>query len=66
MLSNKAYDTLKWIVMYLVPSLATFVGAVGTSLNWEPTTIVVTIITAFGAFLGGLIGYSNKQYNKEQ
>ena len=66
MLSNKAYDTLKWIVMYLVPSLATFVGAVGASLNWDQTTVVVTIITAVGTFLGGLIGYSNKQYNKEQ
>ena len=61
---DKIYDVLKWIAIYFIPSLATFVGVVGLALNWQQTAIAETIISAFGAFLAGCIGMSVKAYEK--
>ena len=46
LLSNETYDRLKFIAIYIIPSIATFVGVVGCSLQWEPTAIATTIIMA--------------------
>lgn len=64
-LSNKQYDLLKIIALKILPAVATFVGTVGTALNWELTAITVTIITAFDAMLGTMLGISTDSYNKE-
>ena len=63
-LSDNAYDFLKWIAIYFIPSLATFVGVVGLALNWEPTAIATTIISATGAFIAGCIRMSVAEYEK--
>ena len=63
-LSNNAYDFLKWIAIYLIPSTSTFVGVVGISLNWEYTASATTIISAFGAFIAGCIRMSVAEYEK--
>jgi len=63
-LSDQAYDTLKWFAIYFIPSLATFVGVVGLALNWEPTAIATTIISATGAFIAGCIRMSVAEYEK--
>lgn len=63
-LSNSAYDFLKWIAIYFIPSLATFVGVIGLALNWEPTAIATTIISATGAFIAGCIRMSVAEYEK--
>lgn len=63
-LSDQAYDTLKWIAIYFIPSLATFVGVVGIALNWEFTSVATTIISAFGAFIAGCIRMSIAEYEK--
>ena len=63
-LSDTAYDTIKWISIYLIPSLSTFVGVVGLALDWQPTAIATTIISAFGAFLAGCIKMSVAEYEK--
>ena len=63
-LSDKTYDALKWIAIYFVPSLATFVGVVGIALQWEYTSVVTTIISAFGAFIAGCIRMSVAEYEK--
>lgn len=64
-LSNKQYDFLKIIALKILPAIGTFVGTVGTALNWELTAITVTIITAFDAMLGTMLGISTDSYNKE-
>lgn len=64
-LSNKQYDLLKIIALKILPAIGTFVGTVGTTLNWELTAITVTIITAFDAMLGTMLGISTDSYNKE-
>jgi hypothetical protein len=44
--------------------LSTFVGVVGLALDWQPTAIATTIISAFGAFLAGCIKMSVAEYEK--
>lgn len=63
-LQDKTYDFLKWVAIYFIPSLTTFVGVVGLAVQWEQTAVATTIIGAFGAFLAGCIGMSVKAYEK--
>lgn len=63
-LSDQTYDLLKWVAIYFIPSLATFVGVVGLALNWELTAVVTTIISATGAFIAGCIRMSVAEYEK--
>ena len=62
-LSNKTYDTLKWVVLIFLPALVTFITTVGQSFNAEWLFPVVTIMTAFTTFLGTLVGVSSVNYN---
>lgn len=64
LLSNKVYDILKRIAIYVIPSIASFVGVVGVSLAWEYTAIATTIISATGALIAGCIGMSVKAYDE--
>ena len=63
-LSDKTYDTLKWLAIYFIPSLATFIGVVGIAVQWQYTAIVETIVSAFGAFIAGCIKMSVAEYEK--
>lgn len=62
--SDRVYDLFKWIAIYFIPSLATFIGVVGLALDWEFTAVATTIISAFGAFLAGCIRMSIAEYEK--
>lgn len=53
---DKVYDILKWAGLIAFPAVATFVGTVGTAVEWEFTGIAVTVITATGTLVGSLIG----------
>ena len=64
MLSNKAYDTLKWIAMYLLPALGTLYFALAGIWHFPYGEEVVGTITAVDTFLGVLLGISTAQYNK--
>lgn len=63
-LSDEHYDFIKWIAIYFIPSLATFVGVVGLAIDWQYTAVATTIISAFGAFLAGCIKMSVAEYEK--
>lgn len=63
-LKNETYDLLKWIAIYFIPSLCTFVGVVGLAVQWEHTAVATTIIGAFGAFIAGCIKMSVAEYEK--
>ena len=56
LLPDKAYNILKWVGLVALPAIATFVGTVGTAVEWPMTTIAVTVITAAGTLVGALIG----------
>ena len=63
-LPDKVYNVLKWLALYVLPALATFVGTVGTAVGWDKTGITVTIITATATFIGAIIGVSTVTYNR--
>ena len=65
-LSNKTYDVLKWLVWVFLPALGVFLGVLGQSFGWSNTDAVLTILTAFTAFLGAITGVSNREFNKEE
>lgn len=56
LLPDKTYNILKWVGLVALPAVGTFVGTVGTAVNWEPTAIAVTVITAAGTLVGTLLG----------
>lgn len=64
MISNKAYDVLKWIVIIFMPALNGLIFALGNVLQFD-TTVVCGIISAVHVFLGALIGVSTKNFNKK-
>lgn len=64
-MNNKVYDILKWIAIVFLPALTTFVGVILSSLSVENSNIILTIMTAFGTFLGAILGVSNINYKKE-
>lgn len=63
-LSNKVYDTLKWITMYLLPALGTLYFALASIWGLPYGEQIVGTITALDACLGVLLGISTAKYNK--
>ena len=63
-MSNKLYDILKYIAQVFLPALTVFVGVVLKCFNCGFTDIVITIMTAFDAFLGSVLMISSKNYNE--
>ena len=64
MLSNKVYDVLKWIALYLLPALGTLYFVLAGIWSFPYGEEVVGTITAVDTFLGVLLGISTAQYNK--
>lgn len=63
--SNKTYDIMKYVAIIFMPALATLVGTIGIALGYPQVTgVIVTVITAFGGFIGSLVGLSSKSYNQ--
>lgn len=63
-LSNKTYDVLKWVAMYLLPALGTFYFALAGIWGLPYGEQIVGTITAVDTFIGVLLGISNAQYKK--
>lgn len=64
-MSNKTYDIIKIIALVVLPAVTTFVGITLEALNVECTGVVVTIMTAFGAMVGGIIEKLSSMYKKK-
>lgn len=63
-MSNKVYDVLKWIAMYLLPALGTLYFTVAGIWGFPYGEEIVGTITAVDTFLGILLGISSAQYKK--
>lgn len=63
-MSNKIYDTLKWIAQYVLPAIGTLYFALAGIWGLPYGEQVVGTITAVDTFLGVLLGISAAQYNK--
>ena len=58
LLSDDAYNTLKWMGLVLFPATATLVGTVGPAWGMQNVDAVVLTINAVGTFIGAVIGIS--------
>nr|DAI69173.1 MAG TPA: holin [Caudoviricetes sp.] len=63
-ISNKLYDILKWLVIIVLPALATLYAALSTVWAWPNPDQVVTTITAVDTFLGAVLCISTATYNR--
>ena len=63
-LSNKVYDVLKWIAMYLLPAVGTLYFALSGIWGVPYGEQVVGTITALDTFLGVILGISTATYNR--
>lgn len=63
-ISNKTYDTMKWVAQYLLPAIGTLYFALAGIWNLPYGEEIVGTITAVDTFLGVLLGISNAQYKK--
>lgn len=63
-MSNKTYDILKWIAMYLLPAIGTLYFALAGIWGLPFGEEVVGTITAVDTFLGVILGISSAKYKK--
>jgi hypothetical protein len=62
-MSNKTYDTLKWIAQILLPALGTLYFALAKIWGLPFAAEIVGTIAAVDTFLGAILGISTKRYN---
>ena len=65
-MSNKVYDTLKWIAQILLPALGTLYFALSQIWGLPYGEEIVGTIVAVDTFLGALLGISTEKYKREQ
>ena len=65
-LSNRVYDILKWVAMYLLPAAGTLYFALAGIWGLPYGEQIVGTITAVDTFLGILLGISTAQYKKAE
>ena len=64
-MSNKVYDFLKWIAMFVLPALALLVQSVFSIWGIPYGEQISATIVAINAFLGACLGISNISYQKD-
>lgn len=65
-MSNKVYDVLKWIAMYLLPALGTLYFALSGIWGLPYGEEIVGTVTAVDTCLGVILGISSAQYKKDK
>ena len=64
-MSNKTYDTLKYIAQIVLPALGTLYFALASIWHLPYGEEVVGTITAVDTFLGAVLMISSSNYKKE-
>ena len=64
-LSNKNFDRLKWVAMYLLPAIGTLYFTIASIWHLPYAEQVVGTITAVDTFLAIILGISTNIYNKK-
>lgn len=65
-LSNRSYDALKWVALYALPALGTLYFALSQIWGLPRGEEVVGTVVALDAFLGVVLGLSNRSYNHSE
>lgn len=63
-ISNKTYDLLKRLALYVLPAAGTLYFTLAGIWNLPYGEQIVGTITAVDTFLGAFLGISTAQYNK--
>lgn len=64
LMSDKAYNIMKWIVQYILPCLGVLYAIIAGTTGLPYAEIVLAVVMAVDWFLGIILGISTKQYNK--
>lgn len=65
-LSDKAFDVLKWIAQVVLPALGTMYFGLAQIWGFPYGKEIVGTLAVIDTFLGALWGISTVQYKKEQ
>ncbi len=65
-LSDKAYDILKWVALVLLPALGTLYFGLAGIWGFPYGEQIVGTITVIDTFLGVILGLRTVQYNKKE
>ena len=65
-LPNKVYDWLKYLCCIVIPALTTLYCVLDGIFGWGQADMVAKISAAVCTCIGGIIGITTAQYNKEQ
>ena len=63
-LKDSVYDILKWVVVIVLPAVATLYAALAAVWGWPYSEQIVTTINAVDTFLGAVLCVSTANYNK--
>ena len=66
MLSSKAYQILKWIMILAAPICTFITGLIQAIQTGDPIAITTTAIGGLGTLVGFVIKASDAQYYKEE
>ena len=64
LMSDDAYDVMKWIVQYILPGLGVLYAIIAGVTGLPYAEVVLAVVMAIDWFLGIILGISTKQYNK--
>lgn len=63
-LNDKLYNTLKWILLTVIPALNILIATLCALYGWTWGNIVIGTIDAIAAFVGAIIGVGSIKYQK--
>lgn len=64
-LSNKAYDSLKWITMVFLPAFIAFYTGLSLLWGWPYGEQIAGTLSLVEVFLGAILQISSAQYKKK-
>lgn len=62
LLSDGAYNKLKWVAQYFLPAVGTLYFALAMTWGLPNAEQVLGTVTALDIFLGAILGFSKKSY----
>lgn len=66
-LPDKVYDTLKWLLIVVVPAAITLLTVLTNAWHWNiPLEAIVATISGVATFVGVCVGISSIYYTKSQ
>ena len=65
-MSNRAFDTLRFIAEIILPACATLYAALAGIWGWPYAEAIVGTIAAVDTFLGAIVIGLRKAYNKKE